>query len=121
MELRVAPCVNKLATTVNDDTAWKSLNTAVLLKTRSPRWKVRKGALIVVGALYAALGEAVAPLMPETVPFLSELFEGIVFFHLVFSHHIFFLLDENENVEAECQKVVKALEKVLGEGMQQFF
>lgn len=50
------------------------------------------------------LGEDYLPLVPETVPFLSELLE-----------------DENPEVEEQCQRSVQELEKILGEPLQKYF
>lgn len=55
-------------------------------------------------ALAAKLGEDYMPLLPETVPFISELLE-----------------DENPDVEKQCQLSVQELEKILGEPLQKYF
>lgn len=54
--------------------------------------------------LASKLGEDYMPLLPETVPFLSELLE-----------------DENPTVEKECQRSVQELERILGEPLQKYF
>lgn len=54
--------------------------------------------------LASKLGEDYMPLLPETVPFLSELLE-----------------DENPKVEKECQRSVQELERILGEPLQKYF
>lgn len=61
-------------------------------------------ALKVVVNLATKLGEDYMPLLPETVPFISELLE-----------------DENSEVEKECQRSVQELEKILGEPLQKYF
>lgn len=61
-------------------------------------------ALKVGVALAAKLGEDYMPLLPETVPFISELLE-----------------DENPEVEKQCQLSVQELEKILGEPLQKYF
>lgn len=50
------------------------------------------------------LSEDYMPLLPETVPFLSELLE-----------------DENADVELQCQRSVQELERILGENLQKYF
>lgn len=44
------------------------------------------------------------PLLPETVPFISELLE-----------------DDNPEVEKQIQQQVQELEKILGEPLQKYF
>lgn len=61
-------------------------------------------ALKVGVSLAAKLGEDYMPLLPETVPFISELLE-----------------DENPEVEKQCQLSVQELEKILGEPLQKYF
>lgn len=55
-------------------------------------------------ALAAKMGEDYMSLLPETVPFISELLE-----------------DENPDVEKQCQLSVRELEKILGEPLQKYF
>lgn len=43
-------------------------------------------------------------LLPETVPFISELLE-----------------DDNPDVGKQCQRSVQELEKILGEPLQKYF
>lgn len=50
------------------------------------------------------LGEDYMPLLPDTVPFISELLE-----------------DESTETEKQCQQSVQELEKILGEPLQKYF
>uniref|UniRef100_A0A158P651 HEAT repeat-containing protein 1 n=1 Tax=Angiostrongylus cantonensis TaxID=6313 RepID=A0A158P651_ANGCA len=65
---------------------------------------VRHRALLVLGAMFDKLGDGVAPYLPMIMPFLSELLE-----------------DENENVEEECERVVKLLQGKFGENICEGF
>ncbi|KAE9416313.1 hypothetical protein Angca_002451, partial [Angiostrongylus cantonensis] len=76
----------------------------ILLMTRSNKAKVRHRALLVLGAMFDKLGDGVAPYLPMIMPFLSELLE-----------------DENENVEEECERVVKLLQGKFGENICEGF
>lgn len=61
-------------------------------------------ALRVIVALAGKLGEDYMPLLPDTVPFISELLE-----------------DESTETEKQCQQSVQELEKILGEPLQKYF
>lgn len=104
MERCLLPCVVEWAGSAEDDSALKPANYRLLVKTRHHKARVRLWALRAVGGIYARLGEDVLPLLPETVPFLAEVLE-----------------DENEEVEAECRKVIGVLENMLGDSLQQYF
>lgn len=54
--------------------------------------------------LVSKLGEDYMSMLPETVPFISELLE-----------------DENPEVEKQCQRSVQEMEKILGEPLQKYF
>lgn len=61
-------------------------------------------ALRVCVELASRLGDDYLPLLPETVPFLSELLE-----------------DEDSLVETQCRKSVQELERILDEPLQKYF
>jgi len=67
------------------------------LKTRSESSKVRYAALKVIEELYVRLGEELLVLLPETIPFLSELME-----------------DSDSQVEKLCHQVISTMENYLG-------
>lgn len=92
----------QLAVTVSSDILWKQLNYQVLLKTRTNVPEVRILAFNTCVEIARKLGEEFTPLLPETVPFIAELFE-----------------DENPRVEKNTRKSVQELEVILGESIQQ--
>jgi U3 small nucleolar RNA-associated protein 10 len=100
----VVPCVAQFSEVIIDRNLWKALNYQVLLKTRHPSSRIRLGALRVMKQLYVRMGEEFVSLLPETIPFLSELME-----------------DESEEVEQECQSIIRTLEETLGESLQPYF
>ncbi|KAF8439525.1 armadillo-type protein [Terfezia claveryi] len=77
----------------------KAINTAVLKAMRSKSVEVRLAAVKVEMKLYEKMGEEWLGLLPETVPYISELLE-----------------DDNEEVERETQRLVGKVEEFLGEG-----
>ncbi|KAF2077564.1 hypothetical protein CYY_001105 [Polysphondylium violaceum] len=93
----LAPCITQLAVAINQDLLWKHLNHTILMKTRSPYSLVRHSSLVVIHSLHKRLGEQLLPLLPETMPFISELME-----------------DSVPEVEQLCQDVVKTIESHLG-------
>ncbi|GAM27014.1 hypothetical protein SAMD00019534_101890 [Acytostelium subglobosum LB1] len=97
MEKYLVPCITQLALTINQEMLWKPLNHSVLIKTRNPYAAVRLSALSVIHALHKRLGERLIILLPETLPFISELLE-----------------DSVPDVERACQDVVKTIENHLG-------
>lgn len=129
---QLALCLAQLGVAINDDTMWKQLNHEILTKTRNDNKVVRYELYNFVFAKYlmdyffnnyfffvfssrlyglkicvdlaSKLGEDYLPLLPETVPFLSELLE-----------------DEDTEVERQCQKSVQELEKILDEPLQKYF
>ncbi|CAL9686707.1 unnamed protein product [Knipowitschia caucasica] len=97
-------CLGQFCVSLSDDQDWKNLNQRVLMKTRSQEEQVRLSALAAVLELCSKLRENYLLLLPETIPFLSELME-----------------DESEEVEKEVQRVVQEMENVLGEPLQNYF
>ena len=71
----VGPCLSQLAAASGKDVLWKSLASAVLLRTRSKRAGVRVAALISLRQCFEVVGEEFLSLLPECLPFLSELLE----------------------------------------------
>ncbi|CAI2336440.1 unnamed protein product [Caenorhabditis sp. 36 PRJEB53466] len=70
----------------------------IMLKTRDSRAKIRYRVLIVLELLIEKIGDGVQPHLSILLPFLNELIE-----------------DENKQVEAQCQKVISALQHKFGE------
>ncbi|XP_023023708.2 HEAT repeat containing 1 homolog l(2)k09022 [Leptinotarsa decemlineata] len=100
----LTPCIVHFAVAAADDSLWKQMNYQILLKMRNNTPKIRLVALHCLTEIVKKLGEDFLPLLPETIPFLSELLE-----------------DEEEDVEKACQKAVQEMEKVLGEPLQKYF
>lgn len=104
MQQLIRTCVAQLAVAASDDILWKQLNYQVLMKTRSDNVNQRIFGLKVCIDMAKKLGEDFEPLVPETIPFLSELLE-----------------DEDYNVVEACQNGVRELETTVGESLQKYF
>ncbi|KAL3283043.1 hypothetical protein HHI36_006201 [Cryptolaemus montrouzieri] len=103
-EKLLIPCIVHFAVATADDALWKQMNYQVLLKMRNTNPTIRLISLKCLTELVKQLGEDFLPLLPETIPFLSELLE-----------------DEEESVEKSCKKSIQEMEKVLGENLQKYF
>lgn len=99
----LSKCIAQLAVDVSNDVLWKQLNYQVLLKTRTSVPEVRIFAFNCCVEIARKLGDDFTPLLPETVPFIAELFE-----------------DENPRVEKNTRKSVQELEVILGESLQKY-
>ncbi|CAM9175365.1 unnamed protein product [Ectocarpus sp. 12 AP-2014] len=99
----VGPCLAQLASASGKDALWKALANAVLMKTRSTRASVRVAALVSLRQCFEVVGEEFLALLPECLPFLSELLE-----------------DGHPEVESECRALVKYIEAVLGESIESY-
>ena len=104
MQKIVGTCVAQLAVAASDDVLWKQLNYQVLMKTRSENSNERVFGVKVCVEMAKKLGEDFEPLVPETIPFLSELLE-----------------DEDYKVVEACQNGVRELETTVGESLQKYF
>ncbi|PWA00872.1 hypothetical protein BB558_003057 [Smittium angustum] len=104
IETVLAPTISQLYLAVANDAMWKQLNHLVLLKSRSQSPFVRLGSLEIVKSSFDALGEEFLILVPETIPFLSELID-----------------DEDSQVEALTNDTIVVIEKYLGESLQPYF
>ncbi|KYQ91935.1 U3 snoRNP protein [Tieghemostelium lacteum] len=93
----LSPTITQLAVAIKQDLLWKHLNHTILMKTRSQSSAVRYSALLVIHSLHKKMGEQLLILLPETIPFISELLE-----------------DSSPDVESLCQQVVKTIESHLG-------
>ncbi|CAN0500780.1 unnamed protein product, partial [Scytosiphon promiscuus] len=71
----VGPCLAQLAAASGKDALWKALASAVLMRTRSKRAGVRVAALVSLRQCFEVVGEECLSLLPECLPFLSELLE----------------------------------------------
>ena len=71
----VQPAIIELFENVKDDYKWKSLNYALLMKTRSEVSTIRLAAIKVLLRVIEQLKERTAVLIQDILPFLSETFE----------------------------------------------
>ncbi|CAM9674824.1 unnamed protein product [Hapterophycus canaliculatus] len=99
----VGPCLAQLASASGKDALWKAMANAVLMKTRSRRAGVRVAALVSLRQCFEVVGEEFLALLPECLPFLSELLE-----------------DGHPEVESECRSLVKYIEGILGESIESY-
>lgn len=97
-------CVSQLAVAVSNDVLWKQLNYQILLKTRTNVAEVRIISFNCCVEIARKLGEEFSTLLPETIPFVSELLE-----------------DDNLKVEGNTKRGVQELERILGESLQKYF
>lgn len=99
----LVPTVGALVTATRRDTLWKPINAALLLATRDRASRVRLAALHAVTELYDRGGDEALVLLPETLPFLSEL------------QH-----DDDTEVEAATHRLLRELERRSGEDLQHY-
>ncbi|KAL4423978.1 hypothetical protein ABPG75_001279 [Micractinium tetrahymenae] len=99
----VVAALAQLGVTAGSDAQWKPLNHQVLMMTRSLEPRTRLLALEAVAQLVGRLSEEYLALLPETLPFLSELLE-----------------DSELAVEARAARLVRQLEALSGESLAQY-
>lgn len=99
----VAPCLAHLAWAAKSDLLWKPLHYAVLMKSRQESALVRLAALVTVEKCYQVIGDEFLAMLPESIPFLAELME-----------------DTNKEVEQTCHRVIKQIEDISGESLDQY-
>lgn len=98
MTSNLIPAITELAVAADSVNQHRSLNSAILLHTRSYDPNVRLAAVRCELSLTERLGEEWLALLPEMLPFVSELQE-----------------DDDEAVEGETLLWIKKMEEVLGE------
>lgn len=103
-ETHLIPCISSMAGAIANDLLWKPMNHRVLLHTRDPRPHVRYAALRTVQECFVVVGEEFLALLPESLSFLSELME-----------------DEDPRIERLCKDLIKYLEELSGESMEEYF
>ncbi|TDH67967.1 hypothetical protein CCR75_005413 [Bremia lactucae] len=99
----VAPCLANLAWAAKSDILWKPLHYAVLMKSRGECALVRLAALVTVEKCYQVIGDEFLAMLPESIPFLAE-----------------FMEDTNDEVEKTCHRVIKQIEDISGESLDQY-
>lgn len=100
----LTPCIVHFAVAAADDSLWKQLNYQILMKLRNSNYKIRILSLKCLTEVVKKLGEDFLSLLPETIPFLSELLE-----------------DDHEVVQECCKKSIQELEDVLGDNLSKYF
>ncbi|KAL8842200.1 MAG: hypothetical protein Q9170_000606 [Blastenia crenularia] len=96
----VITSITELAVAADSSTHHKTLNTAILSYTRSDSNAIRLSAVQCQRSLTTRLGEEWLALLPEMLPFISELQE-----------------DDDEIIEQETLSWIKNIEDILGESL----
>ncbi|XP_078440573.1 ARM repeat superfamily protein [Wolffia australiana] len=96
-------CLGQMAVTVGSDDVWKPLNHEVLMHTRSEKTRARILGLRVIKYMVEHFKEEYLVSLPETIPFLSELLE-----------------DVELPVKSLAQEILRELESLSGESLQQY-
>lgn len=99
----VGACLSALAQAVGKDLLWKPLNHKVLMLTRDSKKAVRVAAVKVLHRLFSEVGEDYLILLPECIPFLSELME-----------------DANRDVVAATAEAIRFIEELSGEKLDAY-
>ena len=94
-------CVAAMIASAPDDALWKPAHRGVLLATREGTARTRLVALAALGAVVDKLQEEYLALLPEAIPFLSELFE-----------------DPDEAVEGAARAFTGRLTELSGEDLK---
>lgn len=99
----VVSCLANLAWAAKSDLLWKPLHYAVLMKSRSEVASVRLATLKTIEKCYQVIGDEFLAMLPESIPFLAELME-----------------DNDAEVERTCHQVIKQIEEISGESLDQY-
>jgi hypothetical protein len=102
-ESKIISCLTSMASCIASDKLWKPLNQKVLMLTRDKRKIVRLVALKTLHKLFIEVGEEYILLLPECLPFLSELME-----------------DDSSDVAACTGEVVRYIEDLSGEKLDSY-
>ncbi len=73
----VSPCIVNLTSATKEESLWRQIHYQILLKTRSDSSKIRLASLNVLQELSRKLGMNYQSLLPEAIPFMAELMEGM--------------------------------------------
>jgi len=98
----IAPTLSQLPIAANTDHLWKAFNYHILTLSKDDNPKVRISVLTVYSEFVTKLGQDISSLLPDTLPFLSELLE-----------------DPDAEVEKMSEDIVKKIEKITGESLDQ--
>jgi U3 small nucleolar RNA-associated protein 10 len=97
----VIPAIAALASTVSSQDHYKTMNTEMLKLMRSGSSTTRLAAVRCERSLTDQLGEDWLALLPEMLPFITELLE-----------------DDDEQVERETRAWIRSVEEILGESLE---
>uniref|UniRef100_A0A7S3FYX5 HEAT repeat-containing protein 1 n=1 Tax=Strombidium rassoulzadegani TaxID=1082188 RepID=A0A7S3FYX5_9SPIT len=98
------PLVFEMVDRLNNDTYWIRLSNAILMKTRLEfPWQVRRAALQVILHLFSKMGQRCLVILTDIISFLSESLE-----------------DENPDVEFTAKEIVRRVESLTGESIQDY-
>jgi U3 small nucleolar RNA-associated protein 10 len=100
LAIELIPAIVELAAAADSQENHKELNTAILKHLRSPNASVRLAAVRCEQVLTDRLGEEWMSMLPEMLPFISELQE-----------------DDDDVVEKETHRWIVKIESVLGESL----
>ncbi len=100
MGSEVIPAITELAVVADSAENHKEMNAAIMKYMRSDEVQVRLAAVKCEQSLTVRLGEEWLALLPEMLPFISELQE-----------------DDDEVVERETHRWIVEIEDVLGESL----
>ena len=99
----VIPALTKLTIAVSNDILWKPLNHKVLMMTRDKTRIVRMVAVRMLQRLFIDVGEDYLVLLPECLPFLSELME-----------------DQSSDVVSLTTELIQYIENLSGESLESY-
>ena len=100
----ISPCVSQMMLATQDSDAKNAIHQQVLELGRDANPKIRKAVLIAIQGIANRLMEEYSMFYPEAVPVLAELKE-----------------DVNPDIESECDKTLRVIEKVVGEAVYEHF
>lgn len=100
MAAEIVPAITKLAIASDSSSQHRVMNAALLKYLRSDVVSVRLAAVQCERALTDRLGEEWLTMLPEMLPFISELQE-----------------DDDEAVEKETLRWISRIEEILGESL----
>ncbi len=102
-ENNVINALTALAVSINNDIAWKGMNHKILLLTRDKRKVVRIVAVKALHKLFIEVGDEYLLLLPECLPYLSELLE-----------------DDTIEIAQLTQEVIRYIEELSGEKLDSY-
>jgi len=100
MKNSLIPCIAQLAASVtkNKQDKWSALNHQLLVRSRNDAVEMRLWTLRCMTQMWRTVGEEFISVLPETVPYLSEL-----------------LQDSDPDVEAAANELAEVMQSYLGE------